>query len=277
VSRLTNYIFIFVLVYLFILEANSADHHRIFIAFSLSIIFSYFALFLNWLTLDGARAASVFGIIALGIGGWFIALSVLIFFISSSLLSSDILRFTDDKPGSPSSFRDKNRRTGNQVWSNGFFLALFSILWFLTEEKLFLVAAFSAVATATADTWATEAGSKTKGKTYLITNFSKVDPGTDGGVSFKGTVSSILGSFLIAITSKLITGEPWSMFYIIFISGFSGSLADSYLGAILQHHKSGSFYNYINRFIPDGQLNNAVNLMATGIGALTALILIIWM
>jgi uncharacterized protein (TIGR00297 family) len=276
VSRLTNYIFIFVLVYLFILEANSDDHSRIFIAVTLSIIFSYSAFLLKWLSLDGARAASVFGIIALGIGGWFIALSALLFFVSSSLLSSDFLKVSEEKKGAFSSGREKNRRTGSQVWSNGFFLALFSILWFLTKENLFLLAAFSAVATATADTWATEVGSKTNGNTYLITNFSKVEPGSDGGVSFKGTFASILGSFLIAITCKIATGDPWSMFYIIFISGFSGSLADSYLGAILQHHKSGSFYNYMERFIPEGQSNNAVNLMATGIGSITALILIIW-
>ena len=274
-SRLTNYIFVFVLVYLFVLEANAADHNRIFIAVTLSIIFSYLALIFNWLTLDGARAASVFGIIALGLGGWLIALSVLIFFISSSLLSRSIN--SDIEGRGVSSAKLLTRRTGNQVWSNGFFLALFCVLWFLTNENILIVAAISAIATATSDTWATELGSRTKGSTWLITNFSKVDPGTDGGVSLKGIIAAILGSLLIAITYKLITGDHWAMFYIIFISGFLGSVADSYLGAILQYNKSGSFYNYMKRIIPEGESNNSVNLMATGIGSLTAIILIFGM
>lgn len=229
---------------------------------------------LNWLSLDGARSASVFGIIALGFGGWLIALSVLIFFISSSILGRTLT--TDSKNEVVSSGKFQTRRTGNQVWSNGFFLALFSILWFLTKENIYLIAAISAVATATADTWATEIGSKTKGTTRLITNFSKVDPGTNGGISLKGIIASLMGSFLIAITYVLATFEHWNMFYIIFISGFLGSVADSYLGAILQYNKSGSFYNYMKQIIPEGESNNSVNLMATGIGSLTALILIIW-
>lgn len=273
-SRLTNYIFVFVLVYLFVLEANAVDHSRIFIAVTLSITFSYVALIFNWLTLDGARASSVFGIIALGVGGWIVAISALIFFVSSSLISKG--EATDVEDQAISSDNLIIRRNGNQVWSNGFFLALFCILWFLTKEYFYVIAAISAIATATADTWATEIGSTTKGNTWLITNFSKVDPGTDGGISLKGIFAAILGSFLIAITYKLITGDHWAMFYIIFISGFLGSVADSYLGAILQYNKSGAFYNYMKQIVPDGESNNSVNLMATGIGSLTALILIIW-
>jgi uncharacterized protein (TIGR00297 family) len=63
----------------------------------------------------------------------------------------------------------------------------------------FVMAAFGnyagfigSIATATADTMASEVGVATTPR--LITNFKKVPPGTDGGISVVGTIAGILGA-----------------------------------------------------------------------------------
>ncbi|MEP1140854.1 MAG: DUF92 domain-containing protein, partial [Balneola sp.] len=117
----------------------------------LAVIFSISAFLLSWLTYDGAISAGIFGTISFGFGDWQIALIVLFFFISASLVSKDSIATED-------SHSVKFRRNGRQVWSNGFWLCLWVMIWFISEQTMFLVASVASIATATADTWATELG-----------------------------------------------------------------------------------------------------------------------
>lgn len=251
------------------------DHVRIISGLLLSILVAYIAFFGNWITLDATKAVIVFGAIIFGLGGWGLALGVLAFFITSNLLSrwNRVQRDLDSeqKFRKPDSSR---RRDGYQIWANGFWIAFFCILWFVFGSDALLAAAFTALATATADTWSTEVGTIKPGKTVKINNFQPVRPGSDGGVSVKGTVASAMGAFLIA-WFVLITRpfEPAILFFIIFIFGFIGGLIDSYLGALITDKKihlktpsdfSGNSLLYANSF---------VNWVSTGSSAIIALII----
>ena len=263
------------MIYLFILEANIGDHLQIFLGLLLSILVAYIAFFGNWISLDATKAVIIFGTIIFGLGGWSLALAVLTFFITSNLLSrwNRVQREIYSDKSSRRSGSSK-RRDGYQIWANGFWIALFCILWFLTGSDALMAAAFTAIAAATADTWATEVGTVKPGKTVKINSFQPVRPGSDGGVSFKGTLASVFGALLIAgfifTTSNF---APFLLFIIVFILGFMGSIIDSYLGALVTDNKirlkapsdfSGNSLMFSNSF---------VNWASTGISALIALII----
>lgn len=271
-DRLVNYTYIFILIFLFILEGRSDDHIRILIALALSFFFSFSAFLINWITLDGVFAATIFGTVALGLGGWALAAVVLLFFISSSLITKvPVIGVEPDKTGYALQ-KSKMRRNGLQIWANGFWIALFAVLWFLFQYQVFLVMAAAALATATADTWSTELGSRNIGRTILITDFSQVKPGTDGGISIKGTLAAFWGALLIAGAFLFLSREvnP-ELFSVIALSGFLGCLADSFLGAVYQNNNNPD--HWFNRFFESHEkANNAVNWASTGIGVLAALI-----
>ncbi|AIS32661.1 MULTISPECIES: TIGR00297 family protein [Methanobacterium] len=133
----------------------------------------------------------------------------------------------------------------------------------------FVMAAFGnyagfigSIATATADTMASEVGVATTPR--LITNFKKVPPGTDGGVSVLGTFAGIVGAGLIGLAAYILGIYPDLVrtMVIALVAGTFGCLVDSILGAILE------IKGYLT--------NEHVNLLATLAGALLGNIMV-WM
>jgi len=274
-DRIINYIFGLIVIFLFVLEGRAEDHFMIVSGLVLSIIAAYVAFIGNWITLDATKSVIVLGTVTLGFGGWWMAFALIFFFASSSLLTRRNRMEVVENPEENFLHHDlKKRRDGYQVWANGFWVAVLCLLWFITSIDAFFIAAFAVIATATADTWATEIGCRNPGKTRLITNFKEVTPGTDGGVSLKGTMAAIVGSLAISLFMlPLLIEYPDAMLAVIFISGFAGSIADSYVGATLQtadisQVKPEDFINSVHNF-----KNNFVNWISTGIGGLIAFII----
>jgi len=270
-DRILNYLFGFCLVLIFVLEANSDDHIRMLLALGLSLIIAIISFILNWLTLDGMRSAVLFGTAVLGMGGWMPALAVLLFFLSSSFIS----RRRGDQNEIAEAFissRTKFRRDGWQVWANGFWVVAMLILFFLFDAEFLLIAAYGAVAAATSDTWATEIGCRKPGKTVLITSFKKTEPGTDGGISLKGSAAAVAGALFIAGSLYLVSSGVNELFAItIAVSGLAGCIVDSYLGAIYQSGTGSEKEN--NEEVTDDYLNSIINWVATGSAALLAIII----
>ncbi|MBQ6813114.1 MAG: TIGR00297 family protein [Methanobrevibacter sp.] len=147
-------------------------------------------------------------------------------------------------------------RTAKNVISNGlvaFLMAAFGS-YYLPLAGGFI----GAIATATADTLASEIGVLQEPR--LITNFKKVPAGTDGAVSVLGTAAGIVGAGIIGFASFLlgIMPDPLAAIKISVISGTVGCFIDSILGAVLERR------NYIN--------NEHVNLLATVSGALIGIV-----
>ena len=277
-DRLINYLFWIIVIFLFVLEGKLNDHLLILTGLGLSLIIAYLAFFLNWITLDATKAVIILGTITFGFGGIWPALALIFFFLSSSLITRN-KRLDGIVNGSVPLRSDdpfhNSRRDGYQVWANGFWVAVFCLAWFQFEMDFLLLAVYGAIAAATADTWATELGTRKKGHTRLITTFKKVDPGTDGGISFTGTLASAVGSIAVA-SLLLIIPDPYDLnvAVIVAISGFVGSIADSYMGAIFQTQNVQLFKS--DRIVGrDAMLKNClVNWLATGMGGLITLITI---
>lgn len=264
-DRKLNYLSLFLLVVVFITSATAIQQWLIVLGFILSAGFSFLAFLLKRLTLDGMFAATIIGTFILGFGGWRAAGVVLLFFISSALISRPQTTQTNK------SDYTTIRRDGLQVWANGFWLIVFLVLDVIFNTAIFTIGAMAAVATATADTWATELGSRAPDSTYLITDFRSVAPGTDGGVSLKGTAAALMGSTLIAVASIYVFSLEFFVFLCIFIAGSLGCFIDSYLGAIFQRNNSPVTLPGSKTAISVD--NNLVNSISTGAGALLAIIL----
>lgn len=265
--RLLNYGFGFILIYLFILEGNIGDHTRIVTGFALSVLIAGIAFILNWITLNATKGVIVFGTVALGFGGWSLAFAVVFFFLTSSIFST--LR---EKRNGKS--YNRSRRTGYQVWANGFWVSVFCVLWFTTGLQSFLIAGFASLAVAAADTWATEIGLLKPGKTIHILTFSSVEPGKDGGISLKGTTAAIAGASFTAgfvFLSQVLL--PFLMFLIILSAGVAGCFIDSVTGSVFSNKKLPIHLPKVYGENTTVFKNDIVNWTATGVGGILALLI----
>lgn len=153
----------------------------------------------------------------------------------------------------------EGRRTSKNVISNGVvacFMAAFGGYYLP-----FVGGFIGAIATATADTLASEIGVLDP-HPRLITTFQNVDPGTNGAVSTLGTAVGIIGAGIIGIAAFFlgIVANPLSAILVSVVSGTVGCFMDSILGALFE-----------NRHIIT---NEHVNLIATIVGAIVGIMLI---
>jgi len=152
----------------------------------------------------------------------------------------------------------EGRRTSKNVISNGVvacFMAAFGG-YYLTFAGGFI----GAIATATADTLASEIGVLDH-HPRLITTFQKVDPGTNGAISPLGTGIAVLGAAIIGLAAFFlgVLSDFLPAIVVSVVSGTAGCFADSILGALFENQ---------------GWLTNEhVNLMATIVGAFVGIIL----
>jgi uncharacterized protein (TIGR00297 family) len=265
-DRQLNIFFFFATIFVFLLFSEGEDHIRFLSAIGLSIIFVLAGYLLNWLTLDGAASAVLFGVISLGLGGLIGATVVLGFFITSSLLSKN----QEDEDGFATIHF---RRNGMQVWSNGFWFAFWTLFWFTTDSMVFLIAAISAMSFSTADTWGSEVGgNRVKGTTWLFGPFRRVEPGIDGGVSILGTLATLAGACVIGAIYWLFYQDlPVGYLIIIVCAGLLGSFVDSLFGTYIQgnklHEKVSLLFNHkINTFD-----NNLTNWASSGVASILAI------
>src|SRR5205085_9892042 len=94
-----------------------------------------------------------------------------------------------------------------------------------------------ALATATADTWATELGVLSPQQPRLITTGKHVAPGTSGGITLLGTTAAALGAFALGLVFWLLQRCQRSLIALpltALVSGLAGSIVDSLLGATVQ-------------------------------------------
>jgi uncharacterized protein (TIGR00297 family) len=101
-----------------------------------------------------------------------------------------------------------------------------------------------ALATANADTWATELGVLSKSPPRMITQLGKtVAPGTSGGISSAGTLAALAGASFISALHVLFIAlglnviamhAGMAVLIAVILGGIAGALFDSFLGATVQ-------------------------------------------
>jgi len=213
-----------------------------------------FALKKKHLTKGGVIVAFMIGTLIIAFGGktWFVLIAT--FLLSSSLITKYKANL---KEAFNEKFQKGGTRDGMQVLANGLVPAIFAVIEGFVGLDLFFFAYIGAVATVTADTWATEIGVLNKTPPRLITTLKVVEPGTSGGVSKLGTLATILAGATIGITAImfrsiafLMTGAHISLLYmssfliVSILAGLVGSFTDSLLGATVQ----GIYYcDYCNK------------------------------
>ena len=205
------------------------------------------------LDLFGSAVMIIMGVVIIFSAGanW---LLLIILFLVMSLLAT---RYSKKYKRSLGQF--EGRRTTKNVISNGVvacFMAAFGGYYLP-----FVGGFIGAIATATADTLASEIGVLDP-HPRLITTFQKVDPGTNGAVSTLGTSVGIIGAAIIGIAAYFlgIIANPLSAIIVSIVSGTVGCFMDSILGALFE-----------NRHLIT---NEHVNLMATIVGAIVGILLI---
>ena len=161
------------------------------------------------------------------------------------------------------------------------------------SQELILAAFLGAVATANADTLATEIGLLNPSDPRLITNLRKIVPaGTSGGISIFGEIATLSGALVIGVAAGLLrmTGNPGWPFSVIIgttmIAGLVGCSVDSFIGATVQ----GIYRCSVCKKITENRRhcgspsiplrghkaidNNVVNLIATIFGAAFAVLVL---
>lgn len=250
----------------------------------LGISFALIAFKIGFLNHSGALAVALLATSVLGItshAGW--AISGMTFFLLSSLLS----KWGKKRKAQIEDRNDKtSRRDAGQVYANGGISWIFLILYvFFPHDALFwgFVGAFAAAA---ADTWATEIGGYFQGKTWLVTNFSRAEPGVSGGISWQGTLGGTLGAVTVWCAGAYWFAPYFAQSAFVIIGSAVGAMfLDSILGATMQvlyqtpdgkttekkTDENGKPYPKVRGFA--WMDNDIVNLLATILGGLIPLLL----
>ncbi len=196
---------------------------------------------------SGFAAAVLLGTLMYAAGSlaWFGTL--IVFFITSSVLSKWKSR---KKAAAESGYAKSGRRDAGQVLANGGVGLLLCLAYALWPHPVWWAAYVGVMATVTADTWATEIGGLSRTQPRSIVSGRRVAPGTSGGITPLGLGASAAGGLLIGGTAWTLaalqpgagavigTAEPafglLPLLLIGVLGGLTGSLLDSWLGAVVQ-------------------------------------------
>lgn len=205
----------------------------ILIGLGISAFVAGFAYLKHSLNKSGFIAAILMGAALYVFGGLIVWGTLIAFFISASFITK--LNEAKDK-------KHTDGRNYVQVIANSLVAVLFSLLYYVLRTEVFLLASVVAISTSNSDTWASELGAMSKGKTVNIINFKLAPKGVSGAISGLGTLASLLGALFIglvfvslyAIIQPTALTQLLSIGFIITLCGFLGNIIDSYLGALIQ-------------------------------------------
>ena len=200
-------------------------------AAAISAAFAGAARAMRGVTRSGAIAGSVASFVlcvSAGLRAFAVLLSVFIL----SYVATKLGRVRKEALGTAE--RAEGRKA-SQIIANlgvGTVAALLSRI--MGHRAIFLLAMTAAFAEAAADTVSSEVGQAFAEEPRLITNWSRVRAGTDGGVTLTGTVAGGLAALLIGIVSAGAGLISWPRVGLVGIVGWLGMLFDSLLGATLE-------------------------------------------
>lgn len=216
------------------------------------------------LTLSGSISAFLLGTVIGVIGSISWLLVLLAFTISGFVVTRYKLRVKMKKGLQEGRRGERNHRN---VLANGLIPMIIAVsAWIMgaQHEPISKIVFLASISVAASDTMASEMGILSQ-DTWLITNFERVSPGTDGGVSIYGTYWSILGALGASVIGWIIL-FPENLLdiriLIPILAGIIGCNIDSLVGATLERR------NYVDKL--------GTNIISMAAGALFALGVLIW-
>ncbi|TAM56560.1 DUF92 domain-containing protein [bacterium] len=248
----------------------------------LALLVAFSAWRMRWLKPDGALAAFAIGTAVFGSGSWPYALLLLLFFATGTLLGK-----VPRTPRAPAlvDVGKSGARDGAQVLANGSVAAVCALAahGLMHAQGAWQAAFAGALAAATADTWATEIGTRWGGTPRHPLTLRLLPAGISGGMTLAGTLGGIAGAAAIALAAQRLGVAAFAG---VALAGIGGTLLDTLLGATLQAqrrcaqcrelcetdpHRCGAQTTLV-RGLPALD-NDAVNFAATLCGAAVAFVL----
>ena len=268
------------------------------------------------LTRSGAAGAVVTGTTIFGFGGLAWGLTLIYFFLSSTFLSH--FKEREKSAVAADKFSKGARRDLSQALANAGVASGAALAYGLRRSPdsapapsavgacgnpvpafspamqarapALLAAFVGAMATANADTWATEVGTLSQQPPRLIINGQPVAPGTSGGVTLLGTGAALAGAASVGLVAEAFGAGKHSVLrgqlpLLGLIGGMAGTMTDSVLGATAQAmywcprcqketerrvHRCGQETEYLRglRWLD----NDGVNFVSTAAGAAVAVL-----
>ena len=201
--------------------------------FALAAAIASLAWRARWLSRSGAVAATLIGALSVA-ASWQWGALLIWFFASSSLLTRWRSRV---KVGRTRGVVEKaGARDAVQVMANGALFALSGVLGAWTGSTLWQAFGLGSLATAAADTFATEVGTALSATPRFILGGTRVAAGTSGAVSGIGTLASLAGGGAIG-GAALAMGWPADVAAIVVAAGVLGAFADTVMGATVQERR----------------------------------------
>lgn len=263
-----------------------------------TLLIAIYAFKKRQLNEKGVISAMFVGIILFALGGWSWFLLLVSFFVTSSAWS----KFKRKQKEQFAAEHEKGDvRDAWQVLANSLFATVLAAVHFLQPDAALFAAFAAAVATVTADTWATEIG-LLDSRAYSVLTGRKAQRGQSGVVSLLGLAASLGASLLIGLLAVAFNAlnnylaksgfsdvfypqfiGDWQFVLIVTAAGFVGSVADSVFGALLQAqyvcerdgakterlvHSCGSKTKLVKGFAVID--NDSVNFLASVVGGLLA-------
>ena len=239
--------FIFIEMFNFLNESKSIVQFFLTISLIICILFYFYRK--NHLSLSGFLSASLMATLITGLGGIFYLIPIIIFFISSTIIS---------KLGNSTKYKSSINRSVSQVISNGGIPLIICIINHFYQDAILYYAFLASVAAANSDTWGTEIGKLSKIKPIDIISRKKLSKGESGGITNIGLLGSFMGSFIIGLSGYLFINDLQYVL-LVTLSGWFGAIFDSILGSTLQ----GRFISEDGLIISENKKYN--NYLFTGI------------
>jgi uncharacterized protein (TIGR00297 family) len=194
---------------------------------------------------------------------WF---SLLFLFFTSGFIVTKV-RFNEKKRKGVSE-NGMGMRKAKSVAANGFVPALIALFSVSLYHHRLVIPFIAAIAIASSDTFASEIGVLSN-RAYLITNLKPVEAGTNGGISWLGQLSALVGAVIISVAAFFLLDISLYWMGLCILIGFIGCQIDSLLGATFQGKGKAGTSLPSNAFLS----NSDVNLISIAFGTLMAFIL----
>ena len=233
---------------------SAVGAHPLWVAVAVTLLFGGLARVVRGVSTSGAVAGGVvcFALYA-GVGSEAFAGLVLVF-----VLTWGATRFGYQRKLRQGTAERKGGRTASQVLANVGLAAVCGVAYYLSKgNPVFLVGLSAVLAEAAADTVSSELGRALSNSARLMTTWQQVPAGTDGGVTFAGTMAGAFAGGLVALQFALTGWLSWQGAVASWGAAVVAMFADSFLGAALERR---------------GLLNNdAVNFLSTSLAAALAM------
>ncbi len=224
-------------------------------AFAITLAFGLVAWGLRAVSISGALAGCVVTFmicVSAGPGGFAVVLTVFVItlFATRYGLQRKFLNGLAER---------KDGRRASQVLANVGAASIVAApaLFAPRAAQILFVAMTAALCEAAADTVSSEIGQVSGRRAYMITGFRSVPAGTNGAVTFTGTIAGVIAALIVAFMAVWleVIRVDWAM--TAALAGVIGMFVDSLLGATLERR---------------GRLgNDSVNFLSTSFSACLAL------